>query len=169
MTIFAEYQRVYGQKINLNKSEMIFSPNISQNNKSEFQSYMPIMITNNITKYLGLPTQIGRSKNHIFNFIMDRARSKHKGWKERNLSFSGRGVLIRVVIQAIPIYVMSVFLIPQGICNRIEHTICRLWWGGNENKRKVHWKKKEDLFKSKTIGGQGFRSLRSFNEALLAK
>jgi len=71
MDIFAEYQRVSGQKINLSKSEMVFSPNISQGQKTEFQNFMPIQITDNITKYLGLPTQIGISKNHIFNFIMD--------------------------------------------------------------------------------------------------
>lgn len=143
MDIFAEYQRISGQKINLSKSEMVFSPTIMQNVKDEFQSFMPIQITDKISKYLGLLTQIGRSKNQVFNFIMERFRSKLKGWKERSLSFSGRGVLIRAVIQAIPTYVMSIFLIRQGICNRIEQVICRFWcvcvcvWGGgNEIKRK---------------------------------
>jgi hypothetical protein len=87
MEIFAEYQRVSGQKINLHKSEMMFNPNILQSVKNEFQVHMLIQITNNITKYLGLPTHIGMAKNHIFNFIMDRVRSKLKGWKEKNLSF----------------------------------------------------------------------------------
>jgi len=169
MDIFAEYQRISGQKINLSKSEMVFSPNIMQNVKNEFQSFMPIQITEKISKYLRLPTQIGRSKNQIFNFIMDRVKSKLKGWKERNLSFARRRVLIRAVIQAIPTYVMSVFLIPQGICDKIEKAICRFWWGGNEDKRKIHWKNKDFLFRSKHQGRQGFRTMRSFNEALLAK
>jgi len=169
MDIFAEYQRISWQKINLNKSEMVFSPNIVQSVKNEFQTYMPIKVTENIFKYLGLPTQIGRSKNQVFHFIMDKIRGKLKGWKEKNLSFSGRGVLIRAVIQAMPTYVMSVFLIPQGICDRIERAICRFWWGGNDDKQKIHWKGKESLFKSKLKGGQGFRNMRAFNEALLAK
>lgn len=167
--IFDEYQRVLGQKINLNKSEMVFIPNIIQSVKKEFQDFMPIQITDSITKYLGLPTQVRRSKTHTFNFIMERVRAKLKGWKERNLSFSRRGVLIRAVIQALPTYVMSMFLIPEGICDKIEQAICRFWWGGNEDRRRIHWKNKDFLFKPKFSGGQGFRTMRSFNEALLAK
>jgi hypothetical protein len=64
---------------------------------------------------------------------------------------------------------MSTFLIPKGICDRIESAICRFWWGGNIDKRKIHWKSKEYLFRSKANGGQGFRNMHSFNEALLAK
>ena len=68
---------------------MVFRPNIMQRIKQNFQDFMSIHITNNITKYLGLPTQMGRSKTQIFNFIMERVRAKLKGWKEKNLSFSG--------------------------------------------------------------------------------
>lgn len=169
MDIFDKYQRISSQKLNLNKSEMVFNPTLLQIIKTEFQQFMPIQITSNINKYLGLPTQVGRSKTQVFNFLMERIRKKLKGWKEKNLSFLGRGVLIRAVIQAIPTYVMSTFLISQGICDRIEKAICRFWWGGNEDKRMIHWKNKEALFKSKLNGGQGFRTMRSFNEALLAK
>ena len=102
MEIFAEYQRISEQKINLNKSELVFSPNILQGDKTDFQSFMPIQIIDNITKYLGLPTHIGRPKNHIFNFIMDGVRSKLKGWKEKNLSFSGRGCLLKFSFRLFP-------------------------------------------------------------------
>jgi hypothetical protein len=64
---------------------------------------------------------------------------------------------------------MSTFLIPQGICDRIEKAICSFWWGGNGEKRMIHWKSREFLFKSKFNGGQGFKTMRTFNEALLAK
>jgi hypothetical protein len=56
---------------------------------------------------------------------MDKIWGKLKSWKEKNLSFAGRGVLIRAVAQAIPTYVMSCFLIPQSIYDKIENTICR--------------------------------------------
>ncbi|MCH95088.1 hypothetical protein A2U01_0016061, partial [Trifolium medium] len=114
MAVLEEYQRVSGQKINLDKSEMTFCPNIQQGIKAEFQAVIPIQVTDNITKYLGMPTQIGRSKQGVFKFIMDRVWSKLKGWKEKNLSFAGRGVLISSVIQAIPTYMMSCFLIPKN-------------------------------------------------------
>ena len=72
---------------------------------------------------LGLPTQFGRSKVRDFNFIMDKVLKKLKGWKERNLSFAGRGVLIKAVAQAIPVFVMTCFLLPQETCDRNERVV----------------------------------------------
>jgi len=58
---------------------------------------------------------------------MDRVWKKLKGWKEKHLSFEGRGVLIRVVAQAIPVYVISCFLLPISLCERIERAVCNFW------------------------------------------
>ncbi|MCH80635.1 hypothetical protein A2U01_0001405, partial [Trifolium medium] len=169
MTVFEEYQRVSGQKINMEKSEMTFSPNIYQHIKDDFQEVMPLQVSNNIAKYLGMPTHIGRSKQEVFNFIMDKVRNKLKGWKEKHLSFAGRGVLISAVIQAIPTYIMSCFMIPKQMCDQIEKSICRFWWGNKESNHRIHWKARKDLFKSKFDGGMGFRNMHWFNLAMLAK
>lgn len=36
-------------------------------------------------------------------------------------------------------------------------------------KREIHWKNEDFLFISKSLGGQGFKTMISFNEVLLAK
>jgi hypothetical protein len=164
-----EYQRISGQQINLDKSEMIFSPHLHQQIQHEFHSIIPIQVTDSITKYLGMPTTFKRAKSQDFKFIMDRIWGKLKGWKERNLSFAGRSVLISAVVQAIPTYMMSCFLIPKDICSQIERAICKFWWGGKEGQHKIHWKAKKDLFKPKFSGGLGFREMHLFNLAMLAK
>lgn len=163
------YQAASGQKVNMDKSEIIFSPNISMDSKKEFQANLPIKISNNIQKYLGMPTHLGMSKEQDFQFLMDRVWNKLKGWKEKSLSFEGRGILIRAVAQAISTYIMSCFLLPKGLCDKIEKAVCAFWWGSTDNKRKIHWTKKENLFKSKLEGGMGFKILRDFNLAMLAK
>ncbi|GAU37345.1 hypothetical protein TSUD_395260 [Trifolium subterraneum] len=169
MTVFDEYQRISGQKINMDKSEMTFNPHTYHHIKEEFQAIMPLQVSSNISKYLGMPTHIGRSKQEVFNFIMDKVRNKLKGWKEKHLSFAGRGVVISVVVQAIPTYIMSCFLIPKHMCQHIEKTICKFWWGSNESNHKIHWKAMKDLFKPKFDGGMGFRNMQWFNLAMLAK
>jgi hypothetical protein len=121
------------------------------------------------SKYLGFPTHIGRSKNQAFQFILDRIWKKLKGWKEKNLSFAGRATLIKAVAQAIPTYIMSSFLIPKGLCAHMEQQICNFWWGSNVDKRKIHWVNWRKTYKAKSNGGMGFKDLRAFNEALLAK
>jgi hypothetical protein len=100
-----------------------------------------------------MPTQLGQSKKAGFNFIMDRINKKLKGWKERFLSYAGRGVLISAVIQALPTYLMSCFLLPRTMCANIEKAMCKFWWGTTSSQRKIHWKARQDLFKNKFAGG----------------
>jgi hypothetical protein len=128
---------------------------------------MPMV--DHFSKYLGQPTFIGRSKNQAFSFIQDKVWKKLKGWKERNLSFAGRGTLIKAVAQAIPTYLMSSFLLPKGLCNQLEGMTSRFWWCSNVDKRKVHWVNWKKTCRKKENGGLGFRDISSFNIALLAK
>lgn len=52
-----------------------------------------------------------------------------QGWKEKLLSQVGREVLIKAVMQAIPIYTMSCFKMLVGLFTEIKSLIRRFWWG----------------------------------------
>ena len=64
---------------------------------------------------------------------------------------------------------MGCFLLPVGLCEHIEALITRLWWGGKNGERKIHWTHWSKLCDPKKEGGMGFRNFRSFNLAILAK
>jgi len=168
-SILVSYQKAFGQKINLEKSELMFSKNVGKNKRAAIQRILGIPITDKIKKYLGLLTYIGKAKNQMFQALAEKIWKKLKSWKQKKLSFAGRSILIKAVAQAIPTYMMSCFQIPVGIYNQMERIICRFWWGQKGEEKKMHWTKWSNLCKTKQDGGLGFRTLKDFNEAMLAK
>lgn len=57
----------------------------------------------------------------------------------------------------------------MSICDDINASLARFWWGDGDTYSKIHWKSWQYLGKSKLDGGLRFRDLSSFNIALLAK
>ncbi|KAK3211775.1 hypothetical protein Dsin_016481 [Dipteronia sinensis] len=163
------YERGSGQQVNLQKSQITFSPNVDDLSRNEIQRLFEVNACNTHDKYLGLPSIVGRNKRVLFNDINERVWKKMKGWKDSYFSFGGKEVLIKVVAQAIPSYSMSIFRLPVGLCNDLKAMVSKFWWGSRDGKRKISWIKWEDLCLPKNCGGLGFKDLSLFNQALLAK
>jgi hypothetical protein len=66
-------------------------------------------------KYPGLPSMAGRYKEATFGFIKDRIWHKINSWSSKCLSKAGRDVMIKSVLQSIPSYIMSIYLLPNKL------------------------------------------------------
>lgn len=73
------YQAASGQHINMDKFECSFSRNVLAERKNQIQDWMNIKAVERHSKYLGLPTFVGRSKKQVFDFVQDRLWKKLKG------------------------------------------------------------------------------------------
>ncbi|XP_057425625.1 uncharacterized protein LOC130718990 [Lotus japonicus] len=123
--VLASYEKVSGQVINLDKSMLSCSRNVPSSRFDQLKRLLNVKAVESYDKYLGLPTIIGKSKTQIFNFVKERVWKKLKGWKESSLSRMGREVMVKAVAQAIPSYVMSCFMLPDGLCADIERMISK--------------------------------------------
>ncbi|CAK8572976.1 unnamed protein product [Lathyrus sativus] len=77
------YQRLWeasGQEINLTKSEVLFSCNISRPDQEYLSRLMGVQHVLGIRTHLGLPSMIGRGKKETFSFIRKRIRKRINSW-----------------------------------------------------------------------------------------
>ncbi|GAU12879.1 hypothetical protein TSUD_73660 [Trifolium subterraneum] len=122
--------------------------------------------------YLGLPSMVGRSKKAIFSYIKDRIWKRINSWRGRALSKAGKEIMIKSVLQEIPSYVMSMFILPASLIDDIEKMINVFWWRNgstNNNTKGIHWLAWERLACPTAYGGLGFRNFEAFNKAMVAK
>ncbi|GAU39667.1 hypothetical protein TSUD_60340 [Trifolium subterraneum] len=103
------------------------------------------------------------------NIICNKIEVKAMTSNSRYLGLPGKRLLIKVVVQAIPSYIMSCYTIPEGSCANIESMLSKFWWGSSEQKNKIHWMSWDRLARAKNKGGLSFRGFSNFNKALLGK
>ncbi|GAU37962.1 hypothetical protein TSUD_269770 [Trifolium subterraneum] len=173
MRILNTYEQASGQEINLVKSEVFISRNMSHAAKEDLSRLLGVRLVLGTGIYLGLPSMVGRSKKTIFSFIKDRIWKRINSWRGRALSKAGKEIMIKSVLQAIPSYVMSMFILPTSLIDDIEKMINAFWWRSgtinNNNNKGIHWLAWERLACPKAHEGLGFRNFEAFNKAMVAK
>ena len=168
-TILAEYCSATGKSVNFDKCSIMFNDKQDDNTVAAIKSVLGIHKEAFEAKYLGLPTPEGRMKKENFQPITDRMAKRCHAWDEKCLSSAGKEILIKVVAQAIPVYVMSVFHLSGSTHEVMAKCIRKLWWGEAQGKRRTHWISWNKFTKSQGDGGLGFRDFKLFNQALLAR
>ncbi|KAL4348543.1 hypothetical protein GQ457_17G007650 [Hibiscus cannabinus] len=167
--VLTVYEASSGQKINVEKSSIYFSNGTSEQSKTALKSILNMNEDVVLGQYLGLPLIVGKSKMEAFKFLIENVDKRSGNWSKNLLSFGGREIFIKSVAQGIPAYAMCCFMLPDCILEPIVSTTRNFWWSGRHNERgwsHVAW---HNLCKPKVAGGLGFRDLKRFNLALLAK
>ena len=169
MKIINNYGLVSGQQLNTSKSSILFGSKVPAEVKHVIKATVGIQREGGMGTYLGLPEKICGSKRQVFAFIRDRLNNRINSWTAKFLTKGGKEIFIKSVAQALPTYVMSCFLLPQDILNKLKSSIANFWWSTKENNKGLHWMAWDKICKPAEKGGLGFRDLKNFNLALLAK
>lgn len=74
--ILNEYEHQSGQAVNFNKLRIFFSCNVRRDKQYEISNIPGVHNELKDSKYLGLPSLIGRSKKKVFSFVKKRVWKK---------------------------------------------------------------------------------------------
>ncbi|XP_019087263.1 PREDICTED: uncharacterized protein LOC109127207 [Camelina sativa] len=168
-TLFQQYEDASGQKINFEKSSVIFGLKTPEWKRQRSQQILGISRVGGGGKYLGLPEQFGRKKVELFEHVVKKVKERTEGWSTKYLSPAGKEILIKAVALAFPVYSMNCFMLPSTICDEITSIVSAFWWGKENGRRKIPWVAWDRMTLPKKEGGLGFKDLHTFNGALLAK
>ncbi|KAK6138841.1 hypothetical protein DH2020_027414 [Rehmannia glutinosa] len=130
--VLDQYCLASGQKVNFEKSSVFFSSNTPDQVRSDVCSIMGNIQEQKKIKHLGLPLSIGRSKKEIFKFVVDMADRRVSNWKANFLSMAGKEVLVKFVLNALPNYIIACYKLLVVVCDDLDRTISKFWWGSKE-------------------------------------
>jgi hypothetical protein len=163
------YTSSTGQLINPNKCSILFGDSCPLQQRNAVKEVLGITQELFESKYLGLPTPDGKMNRGKFESLQSRLAKCLVEWDDNHKSHAAKEILLKAVAQAIPLYVMSVFKLPLGLCDELTKVIRRYWWGAENGKCKTHWIGWDSMLRPNSQGGIGFHDMRLFNQALLAK
>lgn len=122
------------------------------------------------TKYLGIHLFMHRKTRDTFMELKDRTFAKISGWKARLVSQAARTTLLKAAANAIPTYVLSLFLLPKSLCSGINAGMRKFWWGFPQDKKhNISFLSWNSICQPKALGGLGIHSLKFLNNSLLAR
>ena len=77
-------------------------------------------------------------------------------WSEKIMASAAKEVHVKSVVQALPTFTMSVFMLSKGFCDKYKKMFQDFCRGDAEGQRKVHWMSWDRMIKPKRAGGIGF-------------
>ncbi|KAJ4799462.1 RNA-directed DNA polymerase (reverse transcriptase)-related family protein [Rhynchospora pubera] len=120
-------------------------------------------------RYLGV--MIGKRGDTKRNgkLLLEKIKTKLSGWKSNMLPHAGRMIMIKAVLMSIPVYAMSLEMLPKGVINEINKLLAKFLWGKTNQDRYMTFISWHKVCKPVEDGGLGIKNLEKFGEVLFLK
>eukprot|EP00253_Pinus_taeda_P007078 PITA_07078 len=127
--------------INSDKSQNFFfsTPSISQRNIARILGFSIDVLPSN---YLRVPLVDLVIKHASQRALLDKLEAKLSSWMCRSLNMASRIILIKLVLQAMPLYLFSIIAAPKWVLKQIHNLQRNFLWGSSGINRKwalVKW------------------------------
>jgi len=101
--------------------------------------------------------------------VLDKVQKRMKTWRCCGLSRAGRLLMIKPVLNSLPLYYLSIFKVPKKVANDIIRMQRKFLWNGQKEGRCLPLVKWEVVMKQKSAEGLGVGNIAVKNAALLFK
>lgn len=99
-------------------------------------------------KYLSFPLSHSKNKKEYYANLIDKIKS-------RLLSCGGKEILIKRVLQSIPIYILPAIVPPKSVVKDFQKKFAKFFWNNKEAGRGKHWVAWNKVCLPKQEGGLG--------------
>ncbi|CAH9101516.1 unnamed protein product [Cuscuta epithymum] len=163
-----DYQKASGQEINFCKSSIICGKSASRR-INVIKNILEMKVSSLPIKYLGVNLHKGINRFNYCVHIINEFEKRLTPWKQKNLSQGGKLILIKHVLNAIPMHTLAVDKLPKKVVKILNCKTSSFFWGSSNNKRKYHWIRWSKLCLPNLEGGLGIRSLTDIEKAFTLK
>ncbi|GKV44390.1 hypothetical protein SLEP1_g51580 [Rubroshorea leprosula] len=167
-TVLRWFELMSGLQINFGKSS-VYGYNVSTRWLNGMACSLWCGVGKTPFMYLGLPVGGKSWSKKQWEPMVNKFRAKLAVWKSASLSFGGRITLLNSVLSTLPIFYMSLVLLPSSVVSELVSIQRGFLWGGAGLNRKIPWVKWDIVCGNKAHGGLGVSDLRRKNWALLGK
>jgi hypothetical protein len=166
--ILQTFSEASGLDCNKEKSQIFFfnTPPLIQRHISEILGFNRSSLP---SKYLGLPLIDNGLRNASWEHLLSSFSKRLSSWTFRALNLPSRLVLLKAVLQALPIYAFSVLAAPKFVLNSIKGLQRNFIWQGLNKEKKIALVSWDKLCQTKRQGGLGLRDPSLMNKVLSAK
>ncbi|XP_057739856.1 uncharacterized protein LOC130956947 [Arachis stenosperma] len=120
-------------------------------------------------RYLGIPLGANPRLVKTWKPIIDKVEDRLSLWKAKFLNKAGKLVLIKSVLNSLPVYYLSLYKMPKGVADRIIGLQRRFQWSKEDGNNGIPMVKWEVVQAPKKLGGLGVGDALIRNAALLFK
>ncbi|XP_057733852.1 uncharacterized protein LOC130949032 [Arachis stenosperma] len=162
------FEMMSGLSINFEKSNLI-PVNCSQEWVSHMCQILGCQETALPVRYLGISLGANPRLVKTWKPVIEKVEEKLNLWKAKVLSKAGKLVLIKSVINSLPIYYLSLYKMPNAVARRIISLQRKFFWGKDDGRPGMALVKWEMVQAPRKLGGLGVGDAVVRNTALLFK
>ena len=121
------FSEASGTSINAAKSQIYFF-NIPAQTQANIARILGFTIASLPAKYLGTPLIDSAIKHFSWNQLLKKLETCLSSWTFRSLKMANQLILIKFILQSMPLYLFSVLAAPKWVLKHIRSLQCKFLW-----------------------------------------